>query len=55
MGFGKGYYTGGSLTDNPAHPNNQAFCFVFNNPQETFNTQTLTISYTWKWDRSYVA
>ncbi len=55
MGFGKGYYTGGSLTENPAHPNNQAFCFVFNNPQETFNTQTLTISYTWKWDRSYVA
>ena len=54
MGFGFGFYSNGWYYI-PTAVGEQAFCFVFDYPQQTTNTQTLTLSYTWTWDRSYVA
>ncbi len=53
MGFGSYGYSGGYFE--AASVTGQAFCFVFNSPQTKANTQTLTLAYTWTWDRSYVA
>ncbi len=54
MGFGSYYYNGYSYVQ-PWNAGNNAYCFVFNIPQTKANTQTLTVAYTWTWDRSYVA
>ena len=39
----------------PAAPANQAFCFVFDEPQIKTGNQTLTVTYVWTWDRTYNA
>ena len=46
VGFGVGG-TGGS----PGDSNYQAFCFLFNQPQTIYNTQTLSITFREQWDR----
>ena len=51
MGFGYGT----PPYNPPATAGRQAFAVVFNKPQTKYNTQTLTVSYTWTWDRSFVA
>jgi len=55
MGFG--YYdvpSVGSIVY-PAMATNQAYCFVFDEPQTKSSNQKLTVTYRWTWDRTYIA
>ena len=53
MGIGQGNVSPNNY--DPGSADYQAFAFLFEQSQSKFSSQTLTLAFTWNWDRSFVA